>query len=107
MPEIEFAVPLDNAEFEWMRMRLTTVRGRVVTYTVQYETTLGDQRVPVVRFDNAHGFPHRDLLDRTGRIIEKRPIPGNPSPALALAQGELEIRTNSPRYRAAFFGEEA
>jgi len=105
MPEIEFDVVLDNAELEWMRMRLTTVRGRVVTYTVQYETTLDGQRVPVVRFDNAHGFPHRDLLNRSGRIIEKRPIPGNLSPEAALAQGEIEIRRNWPRYRAAFFGD--
>ena len=107
MPEIDYDVALDDAELEWMRVRLTTVRGRVVTYTVQYETTIDDRRAPVVRFDNAHGFPHRDLLNRHGRIIDKRPIPGHPSPEAALAQGEFEIRSNWPRYRAAFFGETA
>ena len=107
MPEIDFEQPLDATLEEWLRMRFTTVGGRVVTYTVQYETTVGGKRAPVVRFDNAHGFPHRDRLDRLGRVIEKRIIPGNPAPGEALTQGQLDIRTNWRRYRAAFFGEEA
>jgi hypothetical protein len=98
MPEITYELALDDARADWLRARFTTV---------QYETTISGLRMPVVRFDNAHGFAHRDLLDRNGRIIEKRPIPGNPSPDMALAQGEREIRRNWPRYRAAFFGDEA
>ena len=44
MPEIDYDVALDDAEFEWMRVRLTTVHGRVVIYTVQYETTIDGRR---------------------------------------------------------------
>jgi hypothetical protein len=107
MPEITYELALDDARADWLRARFTTVRGRVVVDTVQYETTISGLRMPVMRFDNGHGFAHRDLLDRNGRIIEKRPIPGKPSPDMALAQGEREIRRNWPRYRAAFFGDEA
>lgn len=107
MPETEFKAPLDDAELEWIRVRLSTVGGRVMTYVVQYETTIGGQRVPVVRFDNAHGFPHRDLLDRQGRVIDKRPIAGNPTPGAALNVGQQDIQTHWQRYRAAFFGDMA
>ena len=107
MPEIDYEAALDATREEWIRVRFTTVGGRVVTYTVQYETTVDGLRVPVVRFDNAHGFPHRDLLDRNGRVIEKRAIAGNPDPGEALTQGQRDIRTNWRRYRAAFFGEHA
>lgn len=107
MPEVDYELALDATQEEWMRMRFTTVGGRVVTYTVQYETTVGGMRVAVVRFDNAHGFPHRDRLDQNGRVIEKRAIAGNPEPSAALNQGQWDIRTNWRRYRAEFFGEGA
>lgn len=107
MPEIDFEQPLDDALEEWLRMRFTTVGGRVVTYTVQYETTVNGLRAAVMRFDNAHGFPHRDRLDRHGRVTEKRVIPGNPEPGEALTQGQRDIRINWQQYRAAYFGEEA
>lgn len=106
MPEIAFEFALDAARADWLRARFTTDRGRVVVYTVQYESTIGGLRTPVVRFDNAHGFPHRDLLDRNGRVIEKRAIVGNPDPGTALTQAQQDIRTNWRRYRAAFFGED-
>ena len=106
MPEIDFELPLDATLEEWTRTRFTTVGGRVVTYTVQYETTIGGVRVAVVRFDNAHGFPHRDRLDRNGRVVEKLVIAGSPEPGEALTQAQKDIRINWRRYRAAFFGEE-
>ncbi len=94
MPEIDYEAPLDDAEQEWIRVRFSTLGGRVTTYAVQYETSIAGRRIPVVRFDNAHGFPHRDLLDRNGRAVEKRPIAGKPTPGAALKQGQQDIQTN-------------
>ncbi len=58
-----------------MRIRFTTVRGQVTVYTVQYETTINGKRVPVLRYDNAHGVPHRDFLDIRGDAANKEWFP--------------------------------
>ncbi len=39
-----------------------TDKGKVLSFVVQYETKIGDKWHPVVRYDTAHGFVHRDLL---------------------------------------------
>ena len=52
-------------------MRLQIERGQVQRYTVQYETLVEEKFHPVVRYDSAHGYPHRDLLDWNGDIVDK------------------------------------
>jgi hypothetical protein len=106
MPTIEFNAPLDEEGLEWIRYRFTTERGQVMTFTIQYETTVGDERMPVVRYDNAHGFAHRDLLDRRGRIIAKHPLVGAPTPKEALQIGERDILEHWLSYRQRFFGDQ-
>jgi hypothetical protein len=106
MPQIEYEVALDETALEWMRVRFATVRGQVMTFAIQYETTDHGERVPVVRYDNAHGFAHRDVLNRRGQIIDKRPIAGAPEPNIALNVGERDIQENWERYRRAFFGDD-
>jgi hypothetical protein len=69
---------------------------------VQYETTLEGRRVPVVRYDNAHGFAHRDLLNRRGQVVEKIRLANDPGPGIALNLGERDIHDNWPQYRERF-----
>lgn len=104
MPEIMFEAPLDNDELDWFRFRLTTVGGQVRTFVVQYETMLNGRRVAVTRYDNAHGFCHRDVLDQGGNVIDKQPIPGSPAEVVNL--GEQDIRSNWRRYRRQFHGDD-
>jgi hypothetical protein len=104
MPEKEFLMPLDDAQNEWMRVRFTTVEGRVLNFAVQYETTIAGQRVPVVRNDNAHGFCHRDIFKLNGTAT-KQPQEG--TPAEVLSQGPQDIRENWQSYRKNFFGVKA
>lgn len=106
MPLIEYEVALDETALEWMRVRFTTVRGQMTTFAIQYETTDHGKRVPVVRYDNAHGFAHRDLLDRRGQIVEKTPVAGASAPDIALNVGKQDIQENWERYRRAFFGDD-
>lgn len=106
MPPVDFLAPLDDKGLECIRCRFTTERGQVTIFTIQYETTVGEQTMPVVRYDNAHGFPHRDLLDRRGRIIAKSPLAGAPTPKEALHIGERDIVENWQRYRQRFFGDQ-
>lgn len=105
MPHKEFEVPLDGPAREWLRLRITKEGNAVVAFTVQYETTLGGKRVPVVRYDGAHGYAHRDLLDRRGRVIDKRRLPGNPSYKEALEVGRRDLLANWASYREAFLRE--
>jgi hypothetical protein len=105
MPTTEYEVPLDDTGQEWVRLRFTTRGGQVTTFMVQYETTVGGRRVPVVRYDNAHGFAHRDLLVRGGHVSTKSVLAGAPTPAAALQIGERDIRTNWQRYRRDFLGD--
>ena len=39
---------------------------RLVQYTVQMELRYHEQWQPVVRYDNAHGFCHRDTIQADG-----------------------------------------
>lgn len=48
-------------------------RKRIVRYTVQLEIHHSGQWQPVVRYDNAHGFCHRDTIHADGSQ-EKTPV---------------------------------
>ena len=104
MPEIVYEYPLDEEAQNWYRFRVMTDRGRVIQFAAQYETTIAGRRFPVVRFDNAHGFAHRDRLDRRGNVVEKFPLTTASTPADAIRIGEQDIRTNWRRYRQEFLG---
>ena len=57
-----------------LRFRISTRKGRPVGFLVQLEIALGKGWKPVVRYDTAHGFAHRDVLSPTGKAIEKRAL---------------------------------
>ena len=59
MRDKEFLLDLESG----VRMRCwhRTERGQVTAFTVQMELLVGGHWEPVVRFDTAHGFAHRDL----------------------------------------------
>lgn len=105
MPEIEYELQLDGHGLDWYRFRIVTDRGHVVLFTTQYETTIDGRRVAVVRYDNAHGFAHRDKLNRRGEVIEKSPFAAELTPAQALNIGIRDIRANWRKYRKEFLGE--
>src|SRR5262249_52421041 len=54
-----------------MRVRIRAEHRVVVRFSVQYETDLDGTTYPIVRYDTAHGFVHRDLLDRAGHNVDK------------------------------------
>lgn len=103
MPSKDFRRRLDDTGREWLRVRFTTKGGQVTTFTVQYETIIGGEPVPVARFDTAHGFPHLDILDRRGRVIHKTHLVNQPTLGTALTYAQKEIQNFWPRFRAAFF----
>lgn len=74
----------------------------IVAYTVQLEIYHEERYYPAVRFDAAHGQPHRDTLDWDGHVVAKdwlRPL----GHAAALTEAEKDILANWRKYREEFF----
>jgi hypothetical protein len=79
-----------------MRVRFTSDHGRVLRFTVQLETKVRDDWMPVARYDDAHGRPHLDILDQSGREISKHWIDATKSEVLT--EGINDFRRNWKRY---------
>jgi len=70
---------------------------RILTFTVQYETLVEDQWLPVIRYDTAHRVVHKDLLDLKGH--EKKVLLGISDLREALLLADEDIKTNWRRYK--------
>lgn len=75
-------------------------RGKIVFFRVQYETRIGENWHPVVRYDTAHGFAHRDLLNIAGNV-KKTPL-FNQDYNDALTFAESDLKTNWQSYKKQF-----
>jgi hypothetical protein len=88
-----------------MRVRIRAGHRVVVRFSVQYETDLDETTYPVVRYDTAHGYAHRDLLNRAGYNIDKLYL-GNASRfGQVLNDAIAEIKTNWTTYLKRFLEE--
>lgn len=85
-----------------IRVRLNIERGQVIAFTLQLETYLEDRWRPVVRYDSAHGHPHRDLLDWDGRVIEKFWLAPTMTNKQVVRYAEQDLSENAAAYRDAF-----
>jgi len=85
------------------RHRHRRIGGRVVEFAVQYEIRLGGEWLPVVRYDTAHGFAHRDLF-REKRESVKTPL-GMMDLNMALTFAESDLKTNWRWYRQQYRGD--
>jgi len=88
------------------RLRLLIEGKRVIQYLVQLEVeTASDEWKPCVRYDNEHGFPHRDQLKKKGE--EKKTFVHTTFDILtgyrdAVSQAEHDIEKNWKTYRDRF-----
>ena len=73
MGEKKFFKSLGSDGAKRLRFKLVTKKGKVVDFVVQLEIFEKNKWYPVVRYDFAHGFPHRDMLLPT-REEEKTPL---------------------------------
>lgn len=59
------------------RVEFTTERGKILKFVVQLECHYADGWHPVLRYDTAHGFAHKDILrPKKEAIKEKMDLPG-------------------------------
>ena len=73
MGEKKFIKVLGSEGNKRLRFKIVTRKGRVVDFVVQLEIWVTQKWWPVVRYDYAHGFPHRDMLSPKGEE-EKTPL---------------------------------
>ena len=78
------------------------VGSRITTFRVQLEARDGGEWWPVVRYDTAHGFAHRDLMNKQG-LVQKTPL-FNMDYNDALTFAENDLKANWAHYEASFFG---
>lgn len=96
--EVEYLIRIGSSD----RYRHLHVieRGRIVFFRVQYETKINDIWHPVVRYDTAHGFAHRDLLSLKGEV-KKTPL-FNQDYNDALTFAENDLKSNWEYYKKRF-----
>lgn len=99
MPE-ERDFQIDLADGVRMRVRFRQNRNEIDEFVVQMEIWRADEWVPVVRYDNAHGRPHVDLMDRWGR--ERRKVWLEESNNHVLTEAMDDIRLHWEQYLSRF-----
>lgn len=75
-------------------------KGKVLGFIVQYETLVKDKWMSVVRYDTAHGFAHKDLIDPDGS--KEKILIGAVELNEALTFADKDINENWERYKDRF-----
>jgi hypothetical protein len=98
--EKEYLSYLSPEHADRFRYRHSLERGRIIRFRVQYEALIGGEWRAIVRYDTAHGRPHKDLLHPDG-TQDKHEFYGYSREEI-LTLGERDIKANWKRYRAAY-----
>jgi hypothetical protein len=85
------------------RRRHLSSKGRILKFVAQYETKIGGKWYPVVRYDTAHGYFHKDLMhfnQQSEKIrLEEKGFND------ALNSAEKDIKANWQKYKDHFIRE--
>lgn len=71
--------------------------GEITAFVVQYETLITGEWRPVVRYDTAHGFAHKDVLLPSGETEKKIVVSYGYNEAFTSA--EIDIKLNWQQYK--------
>ena len=97
MKETEFLIQLGPTDR--FREQHTRIDKRIVHFIVQYETLWQEKCLPVVRYDTAHGFAHRDLYDIQGGTMKTPLFVLDYNQALTFAESDLKVNWQIYRER--------
>jgi hypothetical protein len=73
---------------------------KIIDFLVQYEALTDGKWVPVVRYDTAHGYAHKDILNPDGS--KQKVILGEHAYEAALSLADLDINQNWKAYKARY-----
>ena len=82
-----------------IRCSFQRVKKRVVRFSVQLEIWYHEEWVPVIRYDNAHGFCHRDTLHPDGTQDKAGVAVGDVNQTFTYAIEELQANWQAHRIR--------
>lgn len=95
MRTVEFRRLFDDENAARVRFQLD--RNRIILFVVQLECFIKEEWIPIVRYDTAHGFAHRDLM-HPARPPEKKEIQVEDFNA-GLTFALQDLATNWKKYR--------
>ena len=101
METVEFTVRL-NKDCR-RRHKHTHIKGKTASFCIQLEIYHKNEWYPVIRYDTAHGFAHRDFIHFNGSIDKTSLFLQNYNEALIFA--EDDIKNNWELYREKFLRE--
>jgi hypothetical protein len=98
---IEYIIPLTNDT----RLRHIHIhwKNKVINFTVQLEIFVKYKWQPIVRYDNAHGFVHKDVIHADG-TQDKIPLFISDFKE-ALSFSDKDLKANWRLYRKQFLSE--
>ncbi len=99
--EVEYLIRLGATD----RYRHKHIREKekIVYFRIQLETMIEDQWYPIVRYDTSHGYAHRDLINRRGKVQKTPLFIHDYEDALTFAESDL--KTNWEIYKERFLRE--
>ncbi len=100
MGEKEYLIYLSPEYADRFRYYHDLERGKITRFCVQYEAFIGGEWHALVRYDTAHGRPHKDLLHPDGTQDKDEFYSYSREEVLTL--GERDIKANWKRYRAVY-----
>ena len=97
MQEINYVFFLSSEMKDRLRVLAQKQRGEILEFIVQYEALIKGKWWPIVRYDTAHGFAHKDMLHPDGKV-EKQPIYFD-SYNLTFTYATLDLKRSWKEYR--------
>ena len=97
MHEIEYLLYLAADETDRLRVTAHKDRGEIMEFIVQYETLILGEWRPVVRYDTAHSFAHKDVIRANGLVVKQPLFFGTYN--LAFTFATLDLKINWRQYK--------
>ncbi len=97
MHEIEYLLYLSADGTDRLRVAASKDRGEIAEFIVQYEAVILGEWRPVVRYDTAHGFAHKDMIRADGEVV-KQPLLFE-TYNLAFTFATLDLKMNWRQYK--------
>ena len=100
MQEIEYVLYLTAELTERLRVYAEKERGEILEFVVQYESLISANWEPIVKYDTAHGFAHKDMMKPNGKSL-KQPIFFE-TYNLAFTYATLDLKANWREYKDSY-----
>jgi hypothetical protein len=99
VPSKDYRIWIDEATY--IVVDLLLVKGRLISFVVRLMWLADQQEHNILRYDTAHGTPHRDTLGRRFGLLRKDWYPDLPLD-IVLQRGIQDCKENHENYIAQF-----